>query len=106
MKKNHVVSLIVLGGMLLVLSPTDCFAIDKSAANGIDGTHITEHAEKITKFLFGPVSMFVGALGAGYGAITAMATGSPGPLMKFAGIGLSIAVIPKFLQSVFTVLLP
>jgi hypothetical protein len=106
MQYRKIIAVAALGVLVLTLTPVDMFAVDTNSASAFGGKEISDHADKISKFLFGPVSKFAGMLGAGYGAITAYATSSYKPLLAFAGIGLSIALVPTFINSVFTLLMP
>jgi len=82
------------------------FAIGTTSEGAIDGKDIIAHADKISLFIFGPVAKVAGVLGGGYGLISAILTSSIRPLITFGGIGLAVALVPKFINSVFTLLLP
>lgn len=84
--------------------PIDIFAETTDSAFG--GNHISSEATKIGKFLFGAPMRFAGILGGAYGVLQAVLTSSVKPLIVFGGIGMGVNVIPKFIDGVFSILLP
>ena len=67
-----------------------------------------DEAIKIQGFLFGPAMKIAGVLGGAYGLIQAVVTSAMRPLFIWGGIGASVNLIPKFIDTFFVsgILLP
>jgi hypothetical protein len=104
MNKKAVLACACIGLVVLSLVPVDIFAETTDSAFG--GNHISTEATKIKSFLFGPPMRFAGIMGGAYGVLQAVLTSSVKPLVIFGGIGLGVNIIPKFIDGVFSILLP
>lgn len=103
--KKMIVFVAVAGVSMVFLFPETLMAVQTTTDN-FSGKEIENHADTVSNFLFGPVAKICAVLGGGYGFVSSLLTGSPKPLITFGGIGLSVAIIPQFIKSVFTILLP
>ncbi len=104
MNKKAILACACVGLAILCMVPADIFAETTDAAFG--GNYISTEATKIGKFLFGAPMRFAGILGGAYGVLQAVLTSSVKPLIIFGGIGMGVNVIPKFIDGVFTLMLP
>jgi hypothetical protein len=104
MNKKTILACACVGLAVLCFIPADTFAETTNTAFG--GNHISDEATKIKGFLFGAPMRFAGILGGAYGVLQAVLTSSVKPLLIFGGIGMGVNVIPKFIDGVFSIMLP
>jgi hypothetical protein len=104
MNRKTILACTCVGLGVLCFVPADVFAETTNTAFG--GNHISAEATKIKEFIFGAPMRFAGILGGGYGVLQAVLTSSVKPLIIFGGIGMGINVIPKFIDGVFSMMLP
>lgn len=102
---NKKIFIVLLSSTAVSLFPESLEAIQQGSSK-FSASDINDHAKSISDFLFGPVAKIAGVLGGGYGLITSVLSSSVKPLITFGGIGLSVVLVPKFIESVFTMLLP
>jgi hypothetical protein len=105
MNQRTFYSLLFLAGLVFIVSPEFLSAVQQTN-DKFSGKEITDHANSISSFLFGPVARVAGVIGGGYGLVTSIITSSIRPLITFGGIGLGVNLVPKFIDTVFTMLLP
>lgn len=67
---------------------------------------VDSKTKEIKRLVFGPVTKILGMLGIAYGIISMLATATTKPLITYGGIGLLLNIIPFFIDSVFSALLP
>lgn len=65
----------------------------------------TKKTSEIKAIVFGPITRILGMLGVAYGVIM-LCMGQYRQMMTFAGIGLLLNIIPYFIDSVFSAILP
>lgn len=103
--KKLVLAVSLIGFSILLMTSSDLAAVETNNTQ-FAANEINSHADNLSKFIFGPVAKVAGVLGGGYGLISSVVSSSFRPLITFGGIGLAVALIPKFISSVFTLLLP
>jgi hypothetical protein len=103
MDRKHVVLLLTVCFLAAFFLPIDLFATTDSGDFG--GAAIVDAAHKIKSFLFGPVRLFVAVLAAGYGVMQAV-FGNLKMMITFFGVGVGTGFMPKFIDGVFSILLP
>jgi hypothetical protein len=83
--------------------------VDKNTENLGTWKKFDEAAQKktleIKAVVFGPVIRILGMLGIAYG-VCMLVMGQTRQMMTFAGIGLLLNIIPFFIDSVFSAILP
>lgn len=87
------------------------FSLTVDSAFGTQGSdfvtaELSKQTDQVKNFLFGYVMPTAGVAGGVYGAINSYFSGSPKPFLMFGSVGLCSALIPQFIKSVFTMLLP
>lgn len=103
-KRKLMIRTLALGAIAFFVMQGDLSAVETTSK--FSSSDISSHADDISSFIFGPVARVAGVLGGGYGLISAVLSSSVRPLVTFGGIGLGVALVPKFINSVFTLLLP
>jgi hypothetical protein len=86
-------------GAFLVISG-DAFAATTDSFGG--STEIAQQATVIQNFLFGAPMKVAAALGGAYGAVQAI-MGNFQRMLMYAGAALSVLVVPKFIDGIFSV---
>ena len=104
MKIKPIIIAALIVGVASVCLPSEMMGVENTTK--FSSTEITQHANDLSTFLFGPVAKVAGVLGGAYGLISAILSSNIRPLITFGGIGLGVALVPKFINSVFTLLLP
>lgn len=74
--------------------------------NAFGGQEINTFGTSVSSFLFGPLARLAAIFGSGFGVIQALLTSNYQRLVIFLGIGASVVILPTFINSVFTILLP
>lgn len=100
------INICVLAALALVFLLCDDLSAVQTTTEKFSAKEINNHTAAISDFLFGPVAKITGVLGGAYGLLSAVLTSSIRPLVTFGGIGLGVSVVPKFIESVFTLMLP
>ena len=90
--------------VLAMMVPFDMFASTTDRAFG--GDEISKQADTVKSFLFGAPMRFAGILGGAYGVLQAVLTSSMKPFIVYGGIGMAVNIVPKFIDGVFSILLP
>jgi len=85
-------------GMGLALGGDLC-----ASTTDVVNDEFVSHAEKIKNFLFGHGMRYAGVAGGALGLIRCFATNSAKPLLVYGGIGLGVALVPMFIDGVFSV---
>ena len=79
-------------------------------AGGSDGAYggaaLLEEANHLKSFLFGPFMKIAGLAGGAFGILRSFQSQSVQPLLLFGFIGASTIMAPKFIDAVFTALVP
>ncbi|PJD94544.1 MAG: hypothetical protein CK425_11225 [Parachlamydia sp.] len=90
---------------LVIIFPESVLAVDSSEA-AFGSQAINKHAESLSKFFFGPIAKLVAVVGAAFGVFTSLLTSNYQRLAIFLGIGTSVVILPEFIKSAFSLLLP
>ncbi len=67
---------------------------------------VDSKTQEIKQIVFGPITKLIGVLGIAYGVISTCITASYRPIMTYGGIGLLMAIVPYFIDTVFGAVLP
>ncbi|MCH9625882.1 MAG: hypothetical protein S4CHLAM123_10670 [Chlamydiales bacterium] len=97
-KKTFLACLAV--GTVVALLPIESLA---QTTNDFASQDFMDQSDKIQQFLFGPAMRIAAVVGGGYGLIKAIIGSSLKPLVVYGGIGLSVGLLPKFIDGVFNV---
>lgn len=103
MNRKSILACVCMGLVLATLLPTDLLA---ETSDKFGGAEITSKSHDIQKFLFGPPMRLAGVLGGAYGVLQAVLTSAMKPLIVYGGIGMAVNVVPKFIDGVFSLILP
>jgi hypothetical protein len=98
MKKTFLTCIAI--GAAIYLLPAEVFA---QTASDFASQDFLAQSSKMQSFLFGPAMRIAGIVGGAWGLIQAILSSSLKPLLIFGGIGLSVGLIPKFIDGVFNV---
>jgi|SaaInlStandDraft_3_1057020.scaffolds.fasta_scaffold31389_1 hypothetical protein len=94
----------------IILFPEQALATTNgtSDAEGLKkvGATLANEANVIKDFLFGAPVKLAGVLGGCYGLLQSVVGSNMRPLILYGGIGLTANMVPKFIDGVFTLLLP
>ena len=101
MEKRVVLAGICVGIAAAILLPGDVFAATVDATKTFDVEGIGDHTTKVKNFLQGYPIKMVGILGGAYGTAQSILSASIQPLIAYGGIGLTVNIVPKFIDAVF-----
>lgn len=103
MRQNRLSTYVWTGILLSGLVSVELMAQTSTHFGGAD---VTSKANDIQQFLFGPAMRFAGVLGGAYGVLQAVLTSAMKPLIVYGGIGMAANIVPKFIDNVFSLMLP
>ena len=70
------------------------------------GNVLSEEATKLSAFMFGAPLKIIGISAGAYGIFSAFKSQSVQPLLLFGLMGAACVIIPKFIEGIFTALVP
>ncbi|MFI5343137.1 MAG: hypothetical protein ACHQUC_02840 [Chlamydiales bacterium] len=94
----------ILGIIAISIAPEYVFSGEVGRSFG--GDVINTHADSLSQFLFGPVARIAATFGGAVGIIRGYLQQSVGQMLTFGGIILTSAVLPTFINSFYSMLLP
>jgi hypothetical protein len=103
MNRKKLLAYFCMGFVTGLFISTDLFA---ETSNHFGGADITSQSNEIKQFLFGPPMRLAGVLGGAYGVLQAVLTSTMKPLIVYGGIGMAVNIVPKFIDGVFSLMLP
>lgn len=102
--KRELIGATVLGIIALTIFPECVFSGE--VGRNFGGDVINSHADSLSQFLFGPVSRIAATFGGAVGIIRGYLQQSVGQMLTFGGIILTSAILPTFINSFYSMLLP
>lgn len=95
---------VLLGIIALIIMPECAFA--GQVGKGLGGDVINAHADSLSEFLFGPVSRVAAVFGGAIGMIRGYLQASGMQMFTFGGLLISGMVLPQFINSIYSLILP
>ena len=103
MNKKWLLVCMCVGLFAVIFVPMEVFA---GTSDKYAGKDILEEASHLKELLFGPVMRYVAILSCVWSFMVALFTQAVKQVVFFLGLGLTSGLMPKFIESVYSLMLP